>query len=81
MKQITISELRRNPWSEIQKELPLELLVDNEVAAVIASTNDFMYIGNLHIRVKNMIKALVARATQAEPKGRVSHETAAEATT
>ncbi len=74
MKQITVSELRKNPWSEVSKELPLEILLEGAPVAVIASTDQFLYTGNLHIRVKNMIKAMVSRATQAEPKGRVSHE-------
>ena len=77
MKQITISELKKNPWNEVEKELPLEILVEGAPVAIIASKNDFLYLGNLHIRVRNMLLAQAKRATQAEPSGRVTAEATA----
>ena len=49
-------------WANVASILPLTITHNGEPVAFIGSKEDFMYVGDLHIRVRNSLRALEAKA-------------------
>jgi len=68
MKTITWSELMRQGAGKIAKSLPVEVTVDGDPKFIINKVGDVIVISDLHIRVRNMLRALEKRARAGMPQ-------------
>ena len=62
MQQMAISEFRSAGWVRLKSLLPVEILVDGKVEAVLCRDEDVIVVSTLHPRVRNMLKAMEKRA-------------------
>lgn len=68
MNTITFSTFSHTGANKVGKLLPAIITVDGEPAFIIGKAEDIIVISDLHIRVRNMLKALEKRARAGMPK-------------
>jgi len=68
MKQINWSAMIAKGATKIGTLLPVAVLVDGESKFVICNKDDVIVLTDLHIRVRNMLRALEKRARAGMPK-------------
>ena len=62
MNQITWSKLTTVGARKIAEKLPMEVTLDGEPMFIISKAEDVIVVSDLHIRVRNMLKAMEKRA-------------------
>ncbi len=67
MKQINWKALINMGAFKIKKLLPLEVTVDGEPSYIVCNVADVIVVSDLHIRVRNMLKAQEKRARMGMP--------------
>lgn len=65
---LTFSKLVQLGGSKIAKLLPATITVDGEPKFIICKEEDVIVIGDHHIRVRNMLKAMDKKARAGMPK-------------
>lgn len=65
---LTFSKLIQLGGSKIAKYLPATITVDGETKFIICNKDDVIVTKDLHIRVRNMLKALEKKARAGMPK-------------
>ena len=68
MNQINWSAMVAKGATNLKSLLPLEVLYDGELAFVLCNVEDVIVVSDLHIRVRNMLKALEKKARGGMPK-------------
>ena len=68
MHQISWSKLLQYGGTKIAKFLPAKVTVDGEPRYIICKEEDVIVTSDLHIRVRNMLKAMEKRARAGMPK-------------
>ena len=68
MQQMAISEFRSAGWIRIKSLLPVEILVDGKVEAILSRDEDVIVISDLHPRMRNMLKAMEKKARFGMPR-------------
>jgi len=68
MNQVSWSELRRISAANVVPQLPLEVLVDGTPTFVLSGIDDAIVVSDLHVRVKNKLRAMERRARAGMPK-------------
>ena len=69
MKLIPISEFRRLAGKEgLQAVSPCAITVDGDVVGYFGSADDFLFVADLHIRVRNQFRALEKKVRMGMPK-------------
>jgi hypothetical protein len=75
MNQIAFGEMKKFGAAKLKEYLPLEVLVDGVPTFVLSNLEGIAVIEHLHIRVRNRVKAMIAKASQAlPPPTRVDYE-------
>jgi len=59
---LPISMIRQKKVDEVLALLPIKITSDGEIVAVMAKPDDIIVVQDLHPRVRNMLKALEAKA-------------------
>jgi len=78
MNVLTKSEFNRKPASEVLELAPIKILSDGELIGFFGKLEDFIYIGDMHPRVKIQLKAReqLARTGMVSKDIRVTYEEA-----
>jgi len=75
MNVLTLSEFRKEKTDKVLELAPIKIISDGQPIGFFGKLEDFMYIGDLHPRVKIQLRAKEELARQGMPKNdiRVSY--------